>query len=230
MRAETETIARIMATGFNRHVRDHGPDGDYAGEATETPGGHAVMVSRGGSEFAVRVGRSPAKTPEAPTDRIRWELSLNGNFDGYVGSMVAPMFEVHLAVRPAGAIAPWALRSDLLKGYSTGTDPDGLKAEAERWLEEYVTSLDAVFPPAVDYDRIDEIRELAGWLRASAHDSSNPGQCACGGGGTGHAPPCDGRTRAAKRERLASLITGLLDSLYGTDDGPDSNGPSWGVP
>ena len=33
---ETSIIARIMATGCNRHVRDHGPGGDYAGEGFES--------------------------------------------------------------------------------------------------------------------------------------------------------------------------------------------------
>lgn len=75
---------------------------------------------------------------------IRWEPLLGGNFDGYVGTRTAPMFNLFL-VTPGGP-APWALRSELLEGYSAGTDPDELKAEAKRWLEEFVASLGAVFP------------------------------------------------------------------------------------
>ena len=83
------------------------------------------------------------------SERIRWEPLLGGNFDGYVGTVTSPMFEVHLT-SGRGAIQPWALRSDLLEGYSTATHPDELKAEAERWLEEFVSSLGAVFPPEPD--------------------------------------------------------------------------------
>jgi hypothetical protein len=63
---ETSIIARIMATGYNRHVRGHGPGGDYAGEAIESGDGHALYVERGGSQFAVRVERLPARTAAAP--------------------------------------------------------------------------------------------------------------------------------------------------------------------
>lgn len=56
---ETRTTARLLARGFNRHILDHGPDGDYAGEPVETSDGHGFIVSRGGAPFAVRVERSP---------------------------------------------------------------------------------------------------------------------------------------------------------------------------
>jgi len=76
------------------------------------------------------------------TERIRWEPLLGGNFDGYVGTMTSPMFEVF----SVNMVQPWVVRSDLLAGYSTGTHPDDLKAEAERWLEEFVASIGAIFP------------------------------------------------------------------------------------
>src|ERR1035441_9135662 len=62
----TETIARIMATGYNRHVSDHGPGGSYASETMESRDGHGVVVDRGGSQFAVRVERLPAMTTTVP--------------------------------------------------------------------------------------------------------------------------------------------------------------------
>ena len=100
------------------------------------------------------------------SERIRWEPLLGGNFDGYVGTVTSPMFEVHLT-SGRGAIQPWALRSDLLEGYSTATHPDELKAEAERWLEEFVSSLGAVFPAEPDQPaalRLIEARSmLARW-------------------------------------------------------------------
>lgn len=84
-----------------------------------------------------------APIPAQGAGRIRWEPLLGGNFDGYVGTRAAPMFEVVLISR---STSTWAVRSDLLTYYSTGTHPDDLKAEAERWLEEFVSSLGAVFP------------------------------------------------------------------------------------
>lgn len=71
---ETEAIARIMATGFNRHIREHGPDGDYAGEAVETGDGHGLVVTRRifrngfrvESEYGVRVEPLPAMTVAGP--------------------------------------------------------------------------------------------------------------------------------------------------------------------
>jgi hypothetical protein len=65
-REETEIIARIMAAGFNHHIRDHGPDGDYASETVETPDGHSVVVTRRGVPYSVRVEQLPALTQGAP--------------------------------------------------------------------------------------------------------------------------------------------------------------------
>lgn len=63
---ETETVARLLARGYNRHIKEHGPDGSYAGDATETAGGHGLIVSRGGAEFAVRVERAQAMAEPGP--------------------------------------------------------------------------------------------------------------------------------------------------------------------
>jgi hypothetical protein len=52
---ETETVARILARGYNRHIQDHGPDSSAAGEAIEMADGHGLLVVRDGAEYAVRV-------------------------------------------------------------------------------------------------------------------------------------------------------------------------------
>ena len=49
MSTESETIAALMARGYNEHLRLHGPDGDGA-----TANGTAVVVERDGEEYAAR--------------------------------------------------------------------------------------------------------------------------------------------------------------------------------
>jgi len=61
---ETETVARILARGYNQHVQDHGPDSSAAGEAVETADGHGLLVVRDGAEYAVRVTRAQAVTAD----------------------------------------------------------------------------------------------------------------------------------------------------------------------
>ena len=63
---ETQAIAGLMARGYNRHIREYGPDGSYASEVIESGDGHGVVVERGGSQFAVRVEMLPARTASAP--------------------------------------------------------------------------------------------------------------------------------------------------------------------
>lgn len=73
IKAETQTIAALMARGYNRHIKEHGPDGSYAGEVIESGDGHGVVVERSGSQFAVRVELLPALTNDAPmTIGQRW--------------------------------------------------------------------------------------------------------------------------------------------------------------
>lgn len=57
MTAETETIARILARGFNEHIRLHGPDGDHADEAA----GSGIIVVRRGVRYGVKVECLPAE-------------------------------------------------------------------------------------------------------------------------------------------------------------------------
>jgi hypothetical protein len=63
-RAGTGAIAALLARGFNRHIRDYGPDGDYASEPVESGDGHSLVVTRGGTAYSVRVERLAA--PGAP--------------------------------------------------------------------------------------------------------------------------------------------------------------------
>ena len=62
----TEIVARIMARGFNEHIRLHGPDSSAAGEVTQTSDGHGLLVVRDGAEYAVRVTRAQAMTSPGP--------------------------------------------------------------------------------------------------------------------------------------------------------------------
>jgi hypothetical protein len=62
----TETVARLLVRGYNRHIKDHGPDSSHAGEVAETAGGHGFTVSRDGAHFTVRVER--AKDVTFPAD------------------------------------------------------------------------------------------------------------------------------------------------------------------
>jgi hypothetical protein len=85
--------------------------------------------------------------------------------------------------------------------------------DGQRWKWEY----DRRAPAALA-----ELRELGAWLAASAYDSCNPGQCACGGGMpiAPHLGGCDGRTRAQKLARIAELIAGLTPMEERDDPDP----------
>lgn len=75
--------------------------------------------------------------------RIRWEPTAGGVVYGYAGTRGTAVFKIW---QPSdGTTQPWALKSDWVAGYFTGTHPDDLKAEAERWLADYVSSLGASF-------------------------------------------------------------------------------------
>ena len=78
--------------------------------------------------------------------RIRWEPAAGGGAFGYVGTRGTALFKVWQPREGIGTAQPWAIKSDWMAGYATGAAPDTLKAEAERWLEEFTSSLGAVFP------------------------------------------------------------------------------------
>ena len=67
--------------------------------------------------------------------------------DGYVGAVVPPPVTIHCAKR---SYADWMLTAELPGDARPGNDLDELKAEAERWLERFVSSLGAVFAPLCD--------------------------------------------------------------------------------
>jgi|SRR5579859_3407133 len=78
------------------------------------------------------------------SERIRWE-PVEGGMDGYVGAVVPPPFTIHCANL---SYADWMLTAELPGDAVSGNDLDELKAEAERWLERFVSSLGAIFPEA----------------------------------------------------------------------------------
>jgi hypothetical protein len=82
------------------------------------------------------------------TGRIRWEDRAGiVAFRGCVAACPGACFAIYA---PCSRDPQWLLRSylpgqGLRRG--AGDDPEKLKAEAERWLEEFVTSIGTVFPP-----------------------------------------------------------------------------------
>lgn len=85
------------------------------------------------------------------TDRIRWHDEPSGGMaacTGSVGTLNPAMFHIW---RPDAHCAEWQLTTrlhDMEQKHCYGGDPEELKAEAERWLEEFTASIGAVFPGA----------------------------------------------------------------------------------
>ena len=80
------------------------------------------------------------------TGRIHWKLGTRGRvWLGYVGTHKPWMFQVWTGV---GHEVGWQLIAQLpgLDERLENADPDVLKARAEELLEQFVTSLGAVFP------------------------------------------------------------------------------------
>jgi hypothetical protein len=91
----------------------------------------------------------------AVSDRIRWTDNGMGGFDGHVGTSKRLAFELWQAPAGPGNPGDWVITSELplpdasRPGYTyafSGKDPDELRARAERRLEEFISSLGAVFP------------------------------------------------------------------------------------
>lgn len=94
------------------------------------------------AEIAKRTEERPAMTE---TTRIWWGSGDGASLIGRVGTLEENAF----LIVPPGIASEWALLSSLpgidrKRGHAD--DPDTLKAEAERWLEEFVSSLGAIFP------------------------------------------------------------------------------------
>jgi hypothetical protein len=82
------------------------------------------------------------------SNRIRWEPIEHGGWTGHVGTFADWLFQIWDAASVGGV---WQLDSTLpgdWRRIAASADPDELKAEAERWLSEFVVSLGAVFPSA----------------------------------------------------------------------------------
>jgi hypothetical protein len=103
------------------------------------------------------------------TNRIRWETGQFGNLVGYAGTVESWAFQVwHIS---DDEDSHWSLISSLPDVANwNATDPDSpepLKAEAESWLERFVASRGAVFPPEPDESAAFQCREarsvLARW-------------------------------------------------------------------
>ena len=76
--------------------------------------------------------------------RVRWEDTKYGGLVGYVGTLETWVFQIQ---RPVLAGERWVLTATFpgaLNDVRGGT-PDDLKAEAERWLEQFTASLGASF-------------------------------------------------------------------------------------
>ncbi len=88
------------------------------------------------------------------TTRIRWDDKTPGNGDvynvasiGYAGTVEEAAFIIYT---PDDLHADWLLSVRLIPGstFLYADTPGELKAEAERWLTGFVTSLGASFEPA----------------------------------------------------------------------------------
>ena len=100
------------------------------------------------------------------TGRIRWEYT-EGGMNGYVGTLAPPPFTIHCANL---SYAEWMLTAKLPGDAVPGNDLDALKAEAERWLEEFAASIGAAYPE----DTAVVLRARAGLLEASAAGAEEP--------------------------------------------------------
>ncbi|SRR6266705_3184988 len=87
------------------------------------------------------------------TERIRWEDEDGSRefavMTGHIGTIDIPLFKIYEPdERGGGHAEDWLLTCSLPAQDRTryGDDPDELKAEAERWLEEFISPLGAIFP------------------------------------------------------------------------------------
>ncbi len=87
------------------------------------------------------------------SNRIRWGPNSRGGFLGHVGTAEPWAFQIW---KPGDETLEWRLISALFGQHGRrfdNDDSDTLKAEAERWLEEFACSLGAVFPePGFEFD------------------------------------------------------------------------------
>jgi hypothetical protein len=104
-------------------------------------------------------GPAVSTTPETGS-RIRWEPTEYG-FIGNVGTEELTVFR--LWQQPPGK---WNLAADLPGDDLNGPDPDKLKDDAEKWLEEVVLLFGASFEPGARWSA------LGDWLYAQVQDAN----------------------------------------------------------
>jgi hypothetical protein len=101
-------------------------------------------------------------TPETGTARIRWsdDLADARHFIGHVGTVAEPAFKLY---GPIDGSDRWLLSIRLRSAveFVYRDDPDELKADAERLLSEFVSSLGAVFPEDAGRRREEVLRKFA---------------------------------------------------------------------
>jgi hypothetical protein len=122
------------------------------------------------------------------TARIRWESNGYGGLEGYAGTLNALLFDLWQS--PGGhvdiLVGEWILTGHLPMSPASeqphGPDLDDIKAKAEKWLEEFVSSLGAIFPgaayefPGEDGEPL-EVKYAAGRRVRFAHpDEGYPGE------------------------------------------------------
>jgi len=112
------------------------------------------------------------------SNRIRWEATKYGGWTGHVGTLETWAFQIQ---RPVLAGERWLLTATFpgaLNDIRPGI-PDKLKAEAERWLKEFISSLGAIFEPEPDESaafQVSEARDLlALWDGNRGLDGANYG-------------------------------------------------------
>ena len=119
------------------------------------------------------------------TERIRWERNDDGSsvtaaHEGYAGAIGEPLFFIF---EPDDRDPWWILTSSLpgrpgagrAERRAHGADTDKLRAEAERWLEEFAGSLGAVFPEdEISDDEDDEPPEVT-WAAGRRVRYAHPG-------------------------------------------------------
>lgn len=83
------------------------------------------------------------------TKRIRWEAGAEAGITAWFG-IVGTAPHLYSILRPVTPGDEWVLTCHLpghVSKVGYADDPDDLKAKAERWLEEFVSSLGAIFLP-----------------------------------------------------------------------------------
>lgn len=115
--------------------------------------------------------------------RIRWTDESPQEFvtlAGRVGTRDEPAFRIF---GPDGYNSRWLLSIRLAASseFTYGADPDDLKLEAERWLEEFVSSLGAIFSAdAFEFEEDDEPLEVryapGAFVRYQHPDAGWPGE------------------------------------------------------